>query len=151
MNRRSAFKTAIGVCAAMLFPWRKAPGKPKCDGETRVGKVDQVARITRLLEVRKQRHEKAMGGWLPELKESLKTVPYRSTVQRHVTDRSNLIKIRWDKQQPTKDGRSDWGVAILAASLAASMDDTTLTDHLAEAFFAIIAPPSGKVVWIGKL
>lgn len=65
MNRRSVLKTAIGACAALLFPWRKAIGTgngeevpvkdSKCIVETRPKgywdrKIRQINRIQKLLD-----------------------------------------------------------------------------------------------------
>ncbi len=135
MNRRSAFKVAIGACAAMLFPWRgKVAGKPKSGIDYWVKRdrqlVDQVERIKRLFP----------NDCIPNCP---RTTSYRATVQRRRSE-PRIIEIWWDDDEPDDSGRYGCGLVMLTEDLAASLDDKTLSEHLLDAFLMAIS--DGHVV-----
>ena len=133
MNRRSALKTAIGACAAIVFPWRATSATEE---------VDQVKRIKRLIEERCHKQ-------------------YLATVRRdpHCSER---IDIWWDDDVPDDSGLYACGLVLLCDVVAESMNDKTLTKHLVNAFLIAISDGhvarqellepdfKGKPVWIIK-
>ncbi len=174
MNRRSAIKTAIGACVAMLLPWRAASGARKPE-------EDQVERIKRLLEAEEQRNQKLMHSLLPKLEAAkdrwaksgdadgaIETVTYRPFVQSQtpiLPGEEDIypepLGIVWEEQEPDSDGLYGCGLVRLSNELAASMDDRELTRKLKAAFLVAISPRyvsrqkllghfNGKPVWIRK-
>ena len=150
MNRRSAIKTAIGACVAMLLPWRAAIGARK-------PKEDQVERIKRLL----HGHGVERRGGVCHRVESVACgrPSWRPLAQQRD---SRTIEIYWDEQRPDDSGLYGVGLVLVQADVAASMDDDKLSDRLFHSF--LLATTSkyadrqgmlahgfkGKPVWIGR-
>ena len=161
MNRRSAFKVAIGACAAMLLPWRKASGKPKYGIDYWIIKpeVDQVERIKRLLE--KQPHQ--MHSLLPELEAAkarwakpgdadgaIKIVTYRPHVERRRGCDLGIIEIWWSTPPETCEERYTTRLVALTEDVAASLADKKLSKALLDALLvSISSKPTDRSRWGG--
>lgn len=134
MNRRSMFKAAIGACAALLFPWRKAKAGPSW---ARVvdfvpsehkhpcpdGTFDQTLRIERLLE--RWSRGATRTNWPVS---RLEITTYEMGVMRNSRQREAVTRVILESNGNMA------GVVSIDDSVAASMNDSELSGSLVQAF-----------------